>query len=259
MVKLPELEDYQKSVGSLKLASRVLGQIRAAASPEQPNHLQHSIVPEPYGASSGELDVGGTIHFHYLDRTIHWVVGGQTKFEVNISDHNQKSLTETVFEHFKEQGHDLKPDPDKMKDETDFELNDQINQQYLEIQNRMAAVLGHVHAHLTGWSSAISLWPHGFDLSFLWFKEGSNEEKDPHMNFGFSPGLDDGKPYVYFYAWPTPEKFASSRAPLQGLWQKDWSAPGILWDLAQANTHESPESYLASALLTSYQMAKAEL
>jgi len=51
--------------------------------------------------------------------------------------------------------------------------------------------------------SPIVLWPHHFDMSFLWFVTSNTDEHSaPHFNFGFAPFSDDiERPYFYAYAW----------------------------------------------------------
>ena len=67
----------------------------------------------------------------------------------------------------------------------------------------MFTALAKFRAKLNGCMTPLVLWPHHFDLAFIWFANDSmDEHSDSHIAYGFapfSPGLE--RPYFYAYAW----------------------------------------------------------
>ena len=65
-------------------------------------------------------------------------------------------------------------------------------------------------AQLTGNTSLVQFWPHGFDLSMEWFgtrverlkENGQTKELPAQLNLGFYPGEDDASSYFYSSPWP---------------------------------------------------------
>jgi hypothetical protein len=51
--------------------------------------------------------------------------------------------------------------------------------------------------------SPIVIWPHHFDMAFIWFTtENMDEHKAPHLAIGFAPFSDGlNRPYFYGYGW----------------------------------------------------------
>jgi hypothetical protein len=93
------------------------------------------------------------------------------------------------------------------------------------------------------------VWPHGFDLSFLWFTHGLDESKDPHMNFGFSPSSPGfARPYIYAYAHPKPPGMFDVEIPQYARWNTDpWT--GIALDYEVMAVEEDVESVIEKTLL----------
>jgi hypothetical protein len=93
------------------------------------------------------------------------------------------------------------------------------------------------------------VWPHGFDLSFLWFARGFDEGGDPHLNFGFSPGSPGfPRPYVYAYAHPKPEGMFDFKPPAPARWNTEpWT--GIVIDYDALAAASDAESTLETLLL----------
>jgi uncharacterized protein DUF5996 len=94
---------------------------------------------------------------------------------------------------------------------------------------------------LLGGLSPMIVWPHGFDLSFLWFARGFTETQDPHLNVGFSPGSAGfPRPYVYVYAYPIPKGLLDVKLPEPAHWNTaGWTGLVIDYDaLAGLPNHE---------------------
>jgi hypothetical protein len=81
---------------------------------------------------------------------------------------------------------------------------------------------------LSGECSPVLLWPHGFDLGFVWFgtrivtyEENGNILRAPaQLNLGFSPGEpSQSKPYFYSNPWPfEKDKLVDHLLPAGASW-----------------------------------------
>ena len=79
-----------------------------------------------------------------------------------------------------------------------------------------------------GETSPVQFWPHHLDLAVTWFTGRTVDGVDPadeenareQMTFGFSPGGDLGTkaPYIYAYAYPSPEGLIAQPIPAGGKW-----------------------------------------
>ena len=89
--------------------------------------------------------------------------------------------------------------------------------------------------------SPVVVWPHHFDLSFLWFATTEATEKAPHLNFGFAP-FSDGlpRPYFYAYAWPIPPGLLDVKLPPLAQWHTEgWTGVMIPYDSLHGMTGTS--------------------
>jgi hypothetical protein len=88
------------------------------------------------------------------------------------------------------------------------------------------------------------VWPHGFDLSFLWFRGNDlDEHSQPHMNFGFSPGSEGfPRPYLYSYAWPALSDLTSRPLLAPARWfNGSWKGAVVDYD---SLTDDKPEAQI---------------
>jgi hypothetical protein len=200
MTRLPLFTNYQRTLESVRQTLRVLGLVRSVLSEEQVNELHFSTVPKTYGASTGRLKDGSKLTYDYASNKLIFKSVKKDDFTISAVGKNQKSLIEEVSNKLNSIDYDVKLQFKSQPGTTKFEFDKNIIKKHLDIQNIVLSGMDRARSHMTGFQTAISLWPHGFDLSFLWFREGHNEKKDWHMNFGFSPGLSEDQPYLYFYA-----------------------------------------------------------
>jgi len=250
--KLPQLTNSRRTLESLREAMQPLRSARFAGCAPLPNKIQYSVHSRPYGASTGELTYGGELQLDYIKAEIRYVKEDKILFKVSLEGENQVSLSDKVFALLDDNKCDIEPDKEKITETTTFDIDPEIAKNYAEAQHRISTVLARAQGHMNGYKTSVALWPHGFDLSFLWFKDGHDEMKDPHMNFGFSPGLGEDEPYLYFYAWPTPPEMLAKELPEGGKWQSTWSAPGAVFGYSTLQKQENPEEYIETLLLKLY-------
>ena len=107
-------------------------------------------------------------------------------------------------------------------------------------------------------TSPVQLWPHHFDLAFLWFsgrlipdQDPDNEEySDEQMNFGFSTGDESiPEPYFYITAYPLPKSLPEVQLPKGAYWESKVFNAAILKykELIKSN---DPKSTLINFLKT---------
>ena len=256
---LPDLSNWDDTKTALHQSMQALRSTRLLGVEPMPNDLHYGTLPTPTGATTGPLNFGGRLNLDYTRGAVFYERDGAEVFSVELSSHNQTSLFDAVFAAFKNAGHDLDPNRSKVTETTPFKLDIDQAKTYAEVQWRMFGVLAELKARMYGPQTPIILWPHGFDLSTIWFVDGMDEHNDPHMNVGFSPGTSDvGQPYFYFYAWPVPDKLAAQIRP-ELEWNPNWGTPGAVLAYDKFANADDPEAFAADILFNSYQLASSLL
>ncbi|MBC7813419.1 MAG: hypothetical protein H7175_19825 [Burkholderiales bacterium] len=229
------LTNWETTRDSLHQASKLLGAIRVAVAEPLPNSAQYSLNVTPRGISTGALPFGGDLLLDFIDRTVRYREDGKLVFAIPIEDHTQHSLTDTVLGALEAEG--IKPPikRDRLGGETRLTLDADIAAEYADTLYRIYTAMARFKARVGGPMSPLVLWPHHFDISFLWFATPqSDEHADPHMNFGFAPmseGFD--RPYFYAYAWPLPAGITDVALPTVARWHTTgWTGAIIDYDIA---------------------------
>jgi len=226
MTNLPPLNNHLPTLRSLQQAIQILRSVKLASSKVLENDLHYSVTPTEIGATTGQLGFGGELTLDYADASINFI-DHDSPFTSSLLGSNQTDLANTVFKKLNQITNE-NFDTEKITEDNDFEFDKSAALDYSQAQFILYKSLVNFRSNLSKYKTPVVLWPHGFDLSFLWFKRGRDESKDFHMNFGFSPGFDRKEPYLYFYAWPTPPMLEKSTSI--GNYEVDWTAPGVSID-----------------------------
>jgi hypothetical protein len=204
---LPTLRDWDSTRVGLQRAAQVLAAIRQSALPPQPNSLQLGLPVEAQGLTSGPLPFGGDLLLDFAALTIDYRQPGEPSFRVSLTERSQRVLAATVLEMLAAEGHDLMLDSAVVGDDAILTIDPVSAREYADVLDTVYTALARFRAQLSGPLTPLVVWPHGFDLSFLWFARGGfDEQADPHLAFGFAPtsaGLD--RPYFYAYASSAPD------------------------------------------------------
>ncbi len=248
-MSLPRLTEWTATRDALHQAMQVLRAARKLGVQEQPNWLHLATIPQRRGASTGELSLGGSMHLDYARAAVTWRADGVEQFAIPLEGTNQRALFEDVFDRLRDLGHaGLDPDRAKVTRDEPFALQRSAGEAYAEAQWRLFEAIARYKAGIRGYQTPIALWPHGFDLSTLWFARGEDEAKDPHLNIGFSPGTPDiGEAYVYVYASPAVDGLAA-HLPEDIQWTTSWSTPGGVLRWSRIRAQADPVSYVADVL-----------
>jgi hypothetical protein len=222
---LPALPDWSATKNTLHLASQVISALRKTAQPPLPNHLHHSLTPTPNGVTTGPLPQIGMFSLDFTTGTIHHLQNGQSIDSYMAQGQSQASLFEAIAEHLHDMDYDIAlPTPDFSTDTLTFDPSHGAT--FATVLRTMYTTLAWTKSHFYGFQTPVVQWSHGFDLSTIWFPDGEDEDSDPHMNFGFSPGTaDHPEPYLYVYAYPT--QTALRDALPEGFnWETSWGTHG---------------------------------
>jgi len=252
-VKLPKLENWVKTRDSLRLALEPLRSARLEGTSELPNALHHALFPHFAGARTGPLSFGGELFLDYTTQKIVFRQNEKKVFEVPLAGYSQKYLFQQTAEEFKKLNINISPYKDKVESGEELDINPEHAEKYAQLQFRVFNAMARARGHFFGVQTPISIWPHGFDLSTVWFPGGADESRDPHMNFGFSPGYAGiDEPYLYFYAWPVPQGLLETELPMGGFWYKDWATPTAVILLSSFAGSENPDREITKIFLDSY-------
>ena len=258
-MQLPVLPDWDATKRSLHQAIQILRATRLLGTEPLPVELHYSTTPTAYGATTGLLSFGGELQLHYARGAVVYVRDRQEVFAISMVGHHQTSFFDAVFQAFAAQGLKFEPDGKKITETTPFSFHSEKAALFADVQWRMYQILAMVKGRMFGTQTPIALWPHGFDLSTLWFLDGMDEHKDPQINMGFSPGTPDiGEPYFYFYAWPVPEGL-EKHIPDAFTWNTNWRTPGGMLPYSRFYTESNPTTYVADLLGEVYRVASSML
>jgi hypothetical protein len=227
---LPALTNWDKTRVGLHEAAQVIGGIHQAVAAPLPNWLHLTLQVIPQGLLTRPFPGGGELLLDFAQRTILYT--GEPAASIPLAGHTQATLADAVLAALAQAGHALTPDRSKMAGDRPLEIDEHMAEDYAWALHRVYSGLARFHAGLHGWLGAAGVWPHGFDLAFLWFPGGHDEQKDPHMNFGFSPaspGFD--RPYFYAYAHPAAAGMADVALPPLAHWNTNrWTGVIINYD-----------------------------
>jgi hypothetical protein len=228
---LPKLAHWGTTRMALHQAAQVVGAVRATVATPEPNwaHLGLRVVPE--GLTTGVLTIGELI-LDFRTLTILYNPTNQDQVGFALAQHSQKSLADAVENALAGLGHPTTLKRDKITEDTIFDMDAEAAADYARVLFLLFEVFRAFRESLPGEKSRLVVWPHGFDLSFLWFATEATTEQAPHMAFGFSPysaGLE--RPYLYTYAHPIPDGLTDLELPDQTSWHTEgWTGTVTRYD-----------------------------
>ena len=200
---LPNLSNWEATRDALHQIALIVGALRVACVDPQPNDLHFSLDLTRNGFSTATMRCGGALEFDLSSLQLRFSRCGATVFRLSVAGHTQVSLAQALIAIFQDSGYSISPAMKRITNSSALEIDATLSKNYLCVLNRIYAVLARFRARLGGFMTPLVLWPHHFDMGFIWFPGGgSDEHADPQIAFGFAPcsaGLE--RPYVYAYAW----------------------------------------------------------
>lgn len=218
---LPALSNWEATRDALHQIALIMGAVRVACSDSLPNDLHFSLDMTADGMSTAELNCGGVLDFNFNDLQLTFSRGGRQVFALDVVGHSQISLMSRLLEQLNDDGCGVQPSMKHITSESAFTIDQGQALDYATTLSAVFTALAQFRAKLSGCITPLVLWPHHFDLAFLWFAtDGMDEHSDPQIAYGFapfSPGLE--RPYFYAYAWSQTTGYLQLplAAPAQGL------------------------------------------
>ena len=213
--------------------SRLLGKIRGALTPKQKHWWNISLRTSAVGLittpiavfdrnKSVELELN-CVHHKISIRSSkgeehHIALEGQSLYQ--LYDNVTASLASI----------DVYPELDKslFSNKESFKYDRKSIEALWQVLSQVDLIFKEFKGGLRQETSPVQLWPHHFDLAFLWFsgrlvpdQDPNNEEyADEQMNFGFSTGDDSiPEPYFYITAYPLPKSLPEVQLPSGAYWE----------------------------------------
>ena len=240
-MSLPALAHWEPTRSALHQAAQVAGTVRKASVATLPNYAHLGLYVTAKGLTSGPLTDGGVVDLHFVERALVYTCPTKDVYSVPLDGQNQQSLTDALLKAMDEAGHPVTIDRSKIGGQDRFNLHADAAAEYASALHSIYSAIARFRGRLLGGLSPMIVWPHGFDLSFLWFARGFEEQCDPHLNIGFSPGSAGfPRPYVYVYTSPLPAAFFDIKLPDGARFFRDtWKGVVIDYDwLAGQADHE---------------------
>lgn len=205
-MSLPSLANWDATRDALHEIALVLGAIRVASSDPLPNDLHFSLDVLADGISTAGMRYGGELQFDIKSLQLKFVRGDCVVFRLDVIGLSQITLLRRLLACFGDCGYRIRPSMKHVTSETEFAIDGAAAESYALALNAAYTDLARFRAKLRGYMTPLVLWPHHFDLAFIWFPtDKTDEQTDPQIAYGFapcSPGLE--RPYYYAYAWSEP-------------------------------------------------------
>ena len=200
---LPSLSNWKATRDALHQVALIVGSIRVACVDPQPNDLHFSLDLTDSGFSTSTMRCGGALEFDLGSLKLRFSRCGAAVFTLSAQGHSQVSLAKALIAIFQDSGYSIAPAMKRITVSSALEIDAALSRDYLRTLNHVYSALARFRARLGGFMTPLVLWPHHFDMGFIWFPGGgSDEHADPQIAFGFAP-FSDGleRPYLYAYAW----------------------------------------------------------
>jgi hypothetical protein len=249
---LPLLANWDSTRQALHQAAQIAGAVRGTLVPPQPNNAHLPLFVTPDGLTTGDLHGEGLIDLDFRQRALVYTCPAGTVTSLPLAGHTQVTLTDALLAAMQATGHPAAPKREKLTGTTALDADARLAADYADALYSIYSATARYRARLLGAMSPLVVWPHGFDLSFLWFARGFEERSDPHLNVGFSPGSPGlPRPYVYIYAYPAPPDMFDVQLPASARWNREpWT--GIVIDYDQLAAQDEPEMRLEADLRAIY-------
>lgn len=234
-MQLPELHDWAPTRQALHSAAIVAGVIRKAYAEHDPHTFLHlALTPMPGGLSTGTFESFGELRVDFGGaRLAHYAPNG-SPHSIPIAHHSTASLADALLKGLALRGLNPAIARERVEDSQSLWPNPQHAAEYADALDLIHSALRAHMSLLAGLKTGPVVWPHGFDLSALWFPGGQPDEQGAHINFGFSPASNGfERPYAYIYAYPYPVNFQPPTLPAPLKWnagEGGWTGARIDYD-----------------------------
>jgi hypothetical protein len=231
MLTLLRVDQWEQTRDTLHQAAQVLSAVRVGSVPPLPNALRHSLTVTSYGVRTTPLAWGGELRLKFTG-TLEYVEQQEVRWQLALEQYTQTTLLEEVLRRLREQGQSVVPYTAAIQQTTPLLLNRESGRVLAYTLDRIYTGMARFRARLNGTLTPLVLWSHHFDVSFLYFGQGQDEQHDPHLNCGFALHSEGfAQPYFYLYAYPQPAGLSTITLPSPAYWYAEhWQ--GVVLDYA---------------------------
>jgi hypothetical protein len=261
---LPALSQWDTTRDSLHRASQIVGLARKAFLPPQPNALHLALFVNDKGLTTGVLPDGSEFTLDFINLRVE-MRSGDTLTLLPLARYHYHALRIALMSAMPTLRHPVNLLLPMERDAKPFELNADHARDYAAALNTIYTALARFRARLLGSMTPLVVWPHGFDLSFLYFADRPpDEHTEPHLNFGFSPfSAGFPRPYLYAYISPLPAGRIGKPLPAPARWHEGtWKGVVMDYDLLVNDPtagEDSPESMIESRLMDIFRVLEPGL
>lgn len=253
-MRLPLLTNFESTRDSLHRAAQVLGALKKTLVPPQANALHLSLFVTSEGLTTGKLAKGGRLKLNFVRRAVEYHPAQGEQASVSLIGINPATLASALVEFTAQEQGSVDTLPLPSDSTSPFSLDATSAADYGRALYGVYTGLARFRARLLGTMTPMVVWPHGFDLSFLWFRGNDpDEHSQPHLNFGFSPGSAGfPRPYLYAYAYPSPDDLTSRQLPAPARWfTESWKGAVVDYDKVTDEDAEAQIETLATEIYAS--------
>jgi Family of unknown function (DUF5996) len=254
MNQFPALEHATDDLRQLHRVAGVLGAINQFDRAREANHLEQTLRVERAGLGTGRLPSGHTFTLDLERLELH-----ADGANIALNGLSQRGVLEAALKAtglardvpsfvagLETKG--VRVEATDLLNDAPIQVNASIATDYAGVLWRVFTAISRFRARLTGPVTPVAVWPHGFDLSTLWFSTPTALESAPHMNYGFAPFDRSGSaPYLYAYAYPMPDGFEQRPLPDGARWNTiGWN--GMTVPYSEIVHRDDPETFIESVL-----------
>ncbi|MEZ4768035.1 MAG: DUF5996 family protein [Caldilineales bacterium] len=271
-IDFPDLNgtNWQATRDGMKQYARVVGKVRRALAPEEKHWWHVALRMAATGATTGPIPGGAGSVELLLDFANHRLVATSSSGQQITQPLHGQPIAQFYHETMAllgSLGVAADVDAGQFAGETALEYDRGQAVRLWQAFSAVGLVLAQFKGSLREETGPLVLWPHNFDLAFLWFSGRRVPDQDPadpenadeQMNFGFEPG-DAGIPEPYFYvtAYPKPDGFAGSPLPAGARWQTEgWT--GAVLPYAELLNKADPARHLLDFLRAAHQAGASRM
>jgi hypothetical protein len=250
---LSPLNNWDTTRSALHRAAKPVGAARLLLLPHDPLYLELALHTTEYGLTTGALPGGASIELDFPASALRLRAGDGAVTTIALNGLSQRAITTQIMDWIrasvpldtveqadaKIRGFLSEPDgvamavgASELNDESPLLIDPALARDYAEALFTVHSGIALFRARLKGLHTPLVVYPHGFDLSMIWFAGNAFDESQPHLNFGFSPGSSGlPRPYVYAYAHPLPKGCAPPSLPSPAVWHtQGWTGVVLPYD-----------------------------
>ncbi|MCO5242390.1 MAG: DUF5996 family protein [Anaerolineae bacterium] len=262
--------DWQPTRDSMKQYARVVGIVRRALAPPEKHWFHTALRVAAVGATTGPIpgiDSSVELVLDFVNHALQVVTStGQTR-SIPLRGQPVAVFHRQTLDALAGLGIEAAVDPNQFSDDSPLTYVPEQARRLWSAFSLVNLTLARFKGSLREETGPLVLWPHNFDLAFLWFSGrkvpnqylANPEYADEQMNFGFEPG-DAGIPEPYFYcpAYPMPDGLAGSPLPGGRTWQTEgWT--GALLRYVELLKYDDPAGHLLAFLIAAHRAGSKQM